>query len=139
MRTTTVRTGGWASGIQSARSGELLVPAARPSFVSLMLVNLARLVARVLRGACRHPVGVTLALGGLYALHVGGPRLLALVLVVASVALAGWRRTHEASFRRFVGSAYRSAAVYGRRWQPAMVACGLSVNLDGVEYLPRVV
>lgn len=138
MRTTTVRTGGWASGIQSARSGELLVPAARPSFVSLMLVNLARLVARVLRGACRHPVGVTLALGGLYALHVGGPRLLALVLVVASVALAGWRRTHEASFRRFVGSAYRSAAVYGRRWQPAMVACGLSVNLDGVEYLPRV-
>ena len=88
MRTTTVRTGGWASGIQGARSGEFFVPAAQPSFLSLLLVNLARLAVRALRGACRHPVGFTLALGGLYVLHVGGPRALVLVAVAALVAVA---------------------------------------------------
>jgi S-DNA-T family DNA segregation ATPase FtsK/SpoIIIE len=138
MRTTTVRTGGWVSGIQGARSGELLVPAARPSFLSLLLVNLTRLVARALRGAYRHPVAVTLAVGGLYVLHVGGARALVLIVAAALVAGAVWRRAHEASFRRWIGSAYRSAVVYARRWQPAMVTCGLSVHLDGVEYVPRV-
>jgi hypothetical protein len=37
-----------------------------------------------------------------------------------------------------VVSRWRAALVYRRRWQPAMVTCGLAVQAEDREYLPKI-
>lgn len=138
MRSSSLRPSGWVSGLRSSRSGELLVPVSRPSLLGLLLVNVGRVVSRLVRTACHHPLATLLLLGGTGLLHVAGPRALVPALVLLGVVCLVWWRAHPRTFRRVVVSPYRAAVVYGRLWQPAMVTCGLDVRMDGVEYLPRV-
>ena len=138
MRTSSIRPGGWASGMHSSRSNELVVPVARPSLLTVVTVNLLRLLGAVARWVGRHPVA-SLVLGtAVIVLQYFGSR--GLVVAAGSTLCLGacWWRLGPRSFRRWVVSPYRAAVVYGRRWHPAMVTCGLAVVLDGTEYLPRV-
>ena len=51
-----------------------------------------------------------------------------------------WWRWRESFTHRVLWSlrgAWRGRFVYGFAWQPAMVTTGLAVNLDGAEYLPK--
>jgi S-DNA-T family DNA segregation ATPase FtsK/SpoIIIE len=61
------------------------------------------------------------------------------LLVIAGLAVWWWR--WRESFTRHVAwtmrGAWRCRVVYGFGWQPAMATTGLGVNLDGAEYLPR--
>lgn len=52
-----------------------------------------------------------------------------------------WWRWRESFIRRVawaVRGAWRGRVVYRFAWQPAMVTTGLSVTLDGTEYMPKV-
>lgn len=138
MRTSSMRTGGWASGMHSSRSNELLVPVARPSLLTVVTVNLLRLLGAVARWVGRHPVASLVLGAAVIVLQYFGSR--GIVVAAGSTLSLGacWWRLRPRSFRRWVVSPYRAAVVYGRRWHPAMVTCGLAVVLDGREYLPRV-
>ena len=56
----------------------------------------------------------------------------------ATATLVLWRRQQPDSYRRIVVSRWRAALVYRRRWQPAMVTCGLAVQAEDREYLPKI-
>jgi S-DNA-T family DNA segregation ATPase FtsK/SpoIIIE len=124
--------------MRGSKANELIVVQPRPSFWTVMVTNACRLLGRLILWVTRHPgtAGV-LVLVLLLWLWLG---LLGLgaVLVCATASLAGWRWLHPATFRRVVVSRWRGVWVYRRCWQPAMHTCGLSVDLDGREYLPRV-
>lgn len=138
MRTTSMSTGGMGTGLRGARSGELILPVARPSLLWVLVVNTARLGIRLGRWAARHPVGtMSLVVAGLIQATTGIRGFLVGAITVCP-ALIAWARLHRQSFRRVVISPCRAAVVYARWWQPAMVTCGLAVVLDGAEYLPRV-
>lgn len=138
MRTSSIRTGSWASGMHSSRSNELMVPVARPSLLTVLTINLLRLLGALARWVGRHPVVSLLVLLAFVVLRQFGVGGLLLSTGAAVSVGVGWWRVRPRSFRRWVVSPYRAAVVYGRRWQPAMVTCGLAVQLDGTEYLPRV-
>ena len=94
----------------------------------------------------RNPLAVTLVIVGLVVVRVTatrGPLLVLSVAAVAALALTMWRHIHAESFVRLVvwrvRGLWRSAAVYRWVWQPAMVTAGLSIRVDGTEYLPRLV
>ncbi|MGL5862366.1 MAG: hypothetical protein ACRCY9_14030, partial [Phycicoccus sp.] len=138
MRTSSVRVGGWANGLHGSRSTELMVPVSRPSLLVVALVNLLRMTGALARLAARHPLlTFVLVLVG-YVLYLDGIRGVILATALAAGLLVGWWRGHPRSFWRLVVSPWRGALIYARRWQPAMVTCGLSTSLDGTEYLPRV-
>lgn len=138
MRSASVRPVGMVNGLRSSRSGELLVPVSRPSLLGLLLINLARVVGRLVVGAFRHPIAVLFLAAAVAVLRSRGPLGLAIVTGVSLAGLVAWWRLHAASFRRVVVSQFRAAFVYARMWQPAMVTCGLDTRMGGVEYLPRV-
>jgi S-DNA-T family DNA segregation ATPase FtsK/SpoIIIE len=126
------------TGLRSSRSGEILVPVSRQSLLGLLLVNLARLIGRLLVWACLHPVAVLVLGSAVAVLRSYGPRGLAIGAAVVVVLLVVWWRAHPVTFRRVVVSSLRAAFVYARMWQPAMVMCGLDTRMGGVEYLPKV-
>jgi DNA segregation ATPase FtsK/SpoIIIE, S-DNA-T family len=72
-----------------------------------------------------------------------GPIVLAALVTVIAVGLAGWWRAHPDSFHRTAGRVllglWRSFWAYGVRWRTAMMLSGLGGRFDGNEYLPRVV
>ena len=138
MRTTSVHPGAVAGGMRGTKSAELVALHPRPSLGLVILRNVLRLLGLLLVGMARHPVTTTTT-----ALLVGtwlltGP--IGVLVLVASVAasLVSWRRLRPQSFRRLVVSRWRAALVYRRRWQPAMVNCGLAVLAENREYLPRI-
>jgi DNA segregation ATPase FtsK/SpoIIIE, S-DNA-T family len=56
----------------------------------------------------------------------------------AAGTLVLWRQLQPDSYRRLVVSRWRGAVIYRRRWQPAMVTCGLAVQAEDREYLPKI-
>ncbi|HET7388896.1 MAG TPA: FtsK/SpoIIIE domain-containing protein [Nocardioidaceae bacterium] len=102
------------------------------------MLAVATLVGRLLMLALGHPV-VTLMLVVLGWVSVVAGVGWAVALLTGLVAgLLVWRWLHRASYRRLVTSRVRAAWVYRRRWQPAMVTCGLATTVNGQEYLPSI-
>jgi S-DNA-T family DNA segregation ATPase FtsK/SpoIIIE len=103
---------------------------------TVVALNLAQLVGRLLAWLTRHPAAVlVLALVGTGYVVGGAAALLVLVAGTAG-GLVAWRRWHPASFRQVVVSRWRGFWLYRRRWQPAMVTCGLAATVHDREYLP---
>jgi S-DNA-T family DNA segregation ATPase FtsK/SpoIIIE len=137
-RTATYGTGGLAGGMRGSKANELIVVQPRPSFWTVLATNLCRLLGRLVLLATRHPgTAGTLVLVVLLWLALGVLGLGA-VLGCAAGSLALWRWLRPTTFRGVVVSRWRGVWVYRRCWQPAMHTCGLSVDLNGREYLPRV-
>lgn len=137
-RTATRGTGGLAGGMRGSKANELIVVQPRPSFWTVMATNACRLLGRLILWATRHPdTAGSLILVLVLWLSLGLLGLTAL-LGCAAASLAAWRWLHPVTFRRVVVSRWRGVWVYRRCWQPAMHTCGLSVDLHGREYLPRV-
>jgi S-DNA-T family DNA segregation ATPase FtsK/SpoIIIE len=63
--------------------------------------------------------------------------LAALLVAVLGIWWWGWRESFTRRVLWSLRGAWRSGMVYGFAWQPAMVTTGLAVNLDGNEYLPK--
>src|SRR3712207_5999523 len=72
-----------------------------------------------------------------------GPALAITVTAIVLIVLVAWRWRWPESFTRVVvcrpRGVWRAASVYRYVWQPAMVATGLAIRVDGTEYLPRIV
>ncbi len=136
-RTATFGTGRLAGGMRGSKANELLVIQPRPSLTTVVLTNLVRLLGLGLAWLIRHPgtAGTILLTWWLLAwLGAGG---LAVTAALSVVGVMLWRRLHPVSYRRLVVSRWRGIWVYRRCWQPAMHTCGLSVDANGREYLPR--
>lgn len=131
-------TGGLVGGMRGSKANELIVLQPRPSLFTVVVLNLARLLGQLTGWVARHPSAVVVAVavaavGALGGLHgVGG------LFGAGVVVLWVWRRWHRSSYRRLVVSRWRAFWVYRRRWQPAMHTCGLSAQVGGREYLPRI-
>jgi S-DNA-T family DNA segregation ATPase FtsK/SpoIIIE len=124
--------------MRGSTTREFVVAPHRPSLVTLVLKNLGILLAAGVILAVRHPaIASGLMLTGIAFVWLGGVGIVVLV-VVAVGGLLGWRRWHRRSYRRVVTSRYRGAMIYRRRWQPAMVTCGLAAHVNGREYLPTI-
>src|SRR5680860_37177 len=138
MRTKDVRTGTLLGGMRGDRSGELQLIAPTPTLTTVLAVNLTRLTARLVRAAAKHPLAlaVLVALAGVWVL-VGWPGVLALLLA-AGAGLPAWWRCSPETYRLVVVARWRHVCVYGRWWQPAMVTCGLALEVNGREYLPKI-
>jgi DNA segregation ATPase FtsK/SpoIIIE, S-DNA-T family len=136
-RTATFGTGGLAGGMRGSKANELLVIQPRPTLTTVILTNLVRLLGLGLGWLIRHPgtAGTILLTWWLLAWLGAGGLAVTAALSVAGVML--WRRLHPVSYRRLVVSRWRGIWVYRRCWQPAMHTCGLSVDANGREYLPR--
>ena len=138
MRTKDVRTGTLFGGMRGDRSSELQLIAPTPTLASVVLVNLTRLVGRLVMAAAKHPLALAavVVLASLMVL-VGWVGPLAVGLAVL-VVLPAWRRLGPGSYRRVVTSRWRQVWTYARWWQPAMVTCGLAQEMNGREYLPKI-
>jgi DNA segregation ATPase FtsK/SpoIIIE, S-DNA-T family len=138
MRTTNVHPGAVAGGMRGARSAELVALHPRPSLGLVIIRNLARLLALLMVGLVRHPVTTVVCALVVTIWLVTG--LLGVIALVASavVSLVSWGRLWPDSCRRLVVSRWRGAVIYRRRWQPAMVTCGLAVQAEDREYLPQI-
>jgi DNA segregation ATPase FtsK/SpoIIIE, S-DNA-T family len=138
MRTTDIHPVAVAGGMRGTRSAELVAVHPRPGLGLVLLRNLVRLLGLLLMGMVRHPVTTTtVTLLATTWLVAGTFGLLTLIMAMAA-ALILWRRSRPDSYRRLVVSRWRAALVYRRRWQPAMVTCGLAVQAEDREYLPRI-
>ena len=94
----------------------------------------------------RRPAALALALLAIAAGWVtakSGPAPVLAVVAVVGEALVIWRHVHPRSFQSMVvcrvRGVWRSGSVYRWAWQPAMVATGLAIRVDGAEYLPKIV
>ncbi len=138
MRTTNVHPGAVAGGMRGTKSAELVTLHPRPSLGLVLLRNLVRLIGLAVVGMIRHPVTTTAAVVMLAVWLVAG-LLGVLTLVIATTAsLVLWARRWPDSYRRRVVSRWRGALIYRRCWQPAMVTCGLAVQAEDREYLPKI-
>jgi S-DNA-T family DNA segregation ATPase FtsK/SpoIIIE len=137
-RTAAFGTGGLTGGMRGSKANELIVVQPRPTLTTVLLTNLCRLLGRLVVWASKHPASAAgLVVATALWFWVGATGLGATALL-AVVGLLTWRRMHPGSFRLLVVSRWRGVWVYRRRWQPAMHTCGLSVDLNAREYLPRV-
>lgn len=136
-KTATFGTGGIAGGMRGAKASELVVIQPRPTLITVVLTNLARLLGMLVGWVLRHPVGAALAVAAWLVFSLLGGRGAALGLILVVAGLLAWRRWHRDSYRRLVVSRWRSFWTYRRLWQPAMHTCGLSVSTSSREYLPR--
>ena len=138
MRTTNLHPGAVAGGMRGTKSAELVALHPRPSLGLVILRNLFRLLGLVLVGMARHPA-TTAACTMVFAtwLVAGIVGVVGLVATGAAT-LVLWHRQRPDSLRRLVVSRWRAALVYRRRWQPAMVTCGLAVQAEDREYLPKI-
>jgi S-DNA-T family DNA segregation ATPase FtsK/SpoIIIE len=137
MRPTSLRTTGMA-GMRGTRPAEVAVPIGSPSLLGILALELARLAARLLAGAARHPLATVLVVALVLVTRSAGLAGLVAAVTLLVVSLVVWRRLHSASYRRKVTTPYRATVVYRRRWQPAMVSCGLATVLDGHQFLPTI-
>ncbi|WP_246131246.1 FtsK/SpoIIIE domain-containing protein [Cellulomonas aerilata] len=94
----------------------------------------------------RRPGAVTvvgLVLVALWVTVAHGPLPVLAVVAVAGSTLLIWSHVHPGSFAPVVvwraRGLWRAGSVYRWAWQPAMVATGLAMRVDGTEYLPRIV
>lgn len=138
MRTTNVHAGALTGGMRGDKSGDLLLAKPRPSLLTVLVVNAARIVGRLAIWLLRHPVTAS-ALVVLAALWANAGLLgVGLALAFTATALVAWRSLRPDSYRRVVVSRWRGVMVYRRCWQPAMHTTGLSATVNGREYLPTI-
>ena len=138
MRTTKMHPGAVAGGMRGTKSAELVALHPRPSLGLILIRNLLRLVALMAVGMTRHPVTTALSTV-VFGTWLAAGSVGVVVLVATAVgSLVLWRRLRPRSFRRRVVSRWRGAVIYRRRWQPAMVTCGLAVQAEDREYLPKI-
>ena len=104
----------------------------------LLVANVVRGLWRLFVLPIRHPAATTVGFVAVAVFLATGVRGLLVTLGASVAALIVWGRARPASYTRIVTSRYRWTTVYARRWQPAMVTCGLAARLDGEEYLPRI-
>ena len=135
MRTTTLRSG---AGMRGGKTPQLVMIQPRPTLAAVIVTNLVRITGRLLRWLTEHAAAAGVILGLVLCLVLVGWVGTLAALVLLGCALTCWRRLRPHSFRRVVTSRWRSVAVYGRCWQPAMVTCGLAARLGYEEYLPRI-
>jgi S-DNA-T family DNA segregation ATPase FtsK/SpoIIIE len=135
MRVTDVRSG---FGMRGQETPQLVMIQPRPSLAVVLVTNLVRLLRRQVGWAVRHPAASGLALGLVIVAAVAGWAGLVATCVGVGLGLVVWARLYPGSFRRVVGVRWRAALVYRRRWQPAMVTCGLAATVGAREYLPRI-
>ncbi len=123
-----------------------------PGFVAVLPLRwfvigwLGRRIGAAVAALFRRPgllvVLVGVGLGGLRLWSGSIVPVLACLLGVLST-LGLWALLGRGSFDRCVAwplrSARRRRRVYRKRWEPALVTADLSVTLDGVRYLPRLV
>ncbi|HET7386296.1 MAG TPA: FtsK/SpoIIIE domain-containing protein [Nocardioidaceae bacterium] len=127
-----------AVGMRGSRSPEPMEAYEAPGVTEALMLAVARLVGRLLTTALAHPV-VTLSLVVLsWVTAVAGVGWAIAMLTGLAAGLLVWRQLHRASYRRLVTSRVRGTWVYRRRWQPAMVTCGLVAMVNGREYLPSI-
>jgi DNA segregation ATPase FtsK/SpoIIIE, S-DNA-T family len=138
MRTTNVYPGAVAGGMRGARSAELVALHPRPSLGLVLIRNLFRLLGLLLVGMARHPVTTTACTLAFTTWLAAGAVGVAVFAASVATALMLWRRLRPDSYRRLVVSRWRGAVIYRRRWQPAMVNCGLAVQAEDREYLPKI-
>jgi DNA segregation ATPase FtsK/SpoIIIE, S-DNA-T family len=105
----------------------------------VILVQLARLLGRLVRLIARHPLAASvLALVTVIWVKLGWVTLVALVLA-AAVMLAAWRWCWPVSFTRWAGRPARSkwrSWCYRRRWAAVLVIAGLAPWYQGRTLLP---
>lgn len=135
-RTARFGTGGLAGGMRGSKVNELIVVQPRPTLFTVTVLNLARLLGLVAAWAARNPSVVVAVSTAVVVWAVAGLAGLGLLLVAMAAGLWLWRRWHGASYLRLVVSRWRGFWIYRRRWQPAMHTCGLTVEINGREYLP---
>jgi S-DNA-T family DNA segregation ATPase FtsK/SpoIIIE len=123
--------------MRGSKASELVVIQPRPTLTTVILTNLARLVGRLIGWVLRHPGSACTFLLAWWLLAWLGAGGLAISAAVGGGGVLLWRRLHVASYRRLVVSRWRGFWLYRRCWQPAMHTCGLSVDANGREYLPR--
>jgi S-DNA-T family DNA segregation ATPase FtsK/SpoIIIE len=114
-------------------------PVYRTPFAIVAVVQLARLMGRLMRFLARHPLAVLVVIVGVLLWRVlGWPGVTALVLS-AVLALLIWQWRFPSSFTRFVAAPVRSrwrAWQYRRRWEPVMTIGGLAPMYQGRVLLP---
>jgi len=136
MRVTNVHAG--IGGMRGRQTPQLVMVQPRPTVTTVVLVNLARLLARLVGVMIGHAMISGLVLVLLVLVWRIGFVGLLVASGLSSVVLVAWSRWSPASFRRVVVSHWRGVLLYRRRWQPAMVTCGLSMRIGEREYLPQV-
>jgi S-DNA-T family DNA segregation ATPase FtsK/SpoIIIE len=136
MRMTNVHTG--LGGMRGRQTPQLVMVQPRPTLTTVLVVNTCRLLGRLVGWVCAHPTGTVLVLGFTLLVALVGLAGLAVGLAAAVVLLLAWRRSRPLSYRRVVVSRSRSFWLYRRRWQPAMVTCGLATRVGDREFLPRI-
>ncbi|WP_169570600.1 FtsK/SpoIIIE domain-containing protein [Nocardioides insulae] len=140
MRVTSHNTG--LGGMRGRQTPQLVTVQPRPTLGTVVVVNAARLVGRLLRWLCHHPLVTGPMLAVVVLLRLLGTTGVAHVLLAGTVGLAAglvvWRDRWPASFRRVLASRWRALVVYRRLWQPAMVTCGLATTVGEREYLPEI-
>ncbi|MGH8892480.1 MAG: FtsK/SpoIIIE domain-containing protein [Actinomycetes bacterium] len=122
----------------SSSNDRLVAPVLRPTLLTIIALNVFRLLRRGARFAARHPVGTGVLVCIAALARLSGLLGLVLPFFVAVALLFGWARIHPASYRRVVVSRWRWFWIYRYKWQPAMVTCGLAVHLSDREYLPKI-
>jgi DNA segregation ATPase FtsK/SpoIIIE, S-DNA-T family len=126
------------TSMRGTRSRESVHVADRQAASVAVTLGMLRLVGELIVWLARHPVTTVIAAVLVGVCASAGPLVTAVLVVLAVVGLWCWRRWHAASFRRLVTSRWRTCVVYRRRWQPAMVTCGLASIVNGREFTPTV-
>ena len=132
--------------MSTSRPVRLNVAKVRVPLSAVLAVWAGRRVAAGGWWLLRHPftvLGVVAVLVAGRFLATSEPSPVLAVLVVPVFVLVGWWRLHPTSFARLVlwrvWGTWRAARVYRRLWQLAMVTTDLTVRVEGVEHLPKVV
>ena len=128
-------------GMRGSRTAEVAVLPRRRGVVEVALVNLGRLVWRLVAALLRHPVLTGAVVIVAWAVHSWGPQVVGGILLALGAGLGVARRRWPDRFERHVGrrvrAGWRRAWVYARHWQPAMVLSGLANRFGDREWLPR--
>jgi DNA segregation ATPase FtsK/SpoIIIE, S-DNA-T family len=114
-------------------------PVYRTPFVFVAIVQVARLVWRLIRFLARHPVAVLAVVGGIVLWRVIGGAGLLVLAASTVVVLVVWRWRFPASFARFIGTPVRGrwrAWHYRRRWGAVMTIGRLAPAYQGRILLP---
>jgi S-DNA-T family DNA segregation ATPase FtsK/SpoIIIE len=123
----------------------LNVARVRVPLTAVLVAWASRRLAAGVWWVMRRPVAVAAALLVLVAFWVTtahGPLPVLAVVAVAGSTLLMWSHVAPGSFLAVVTwrvrGMWRAGSVYRWAWQPAMVATGLAMRVDGTEYLPKI-
>jgi len=136
MRVTNVHTG--LGGMRGRQTPQLVMVQPRPTLATVLVVNTARLLGRLAAWMCGHLATTGVLLMLVLSFRAVGLTGLVAGVVSLTVGLVAWNRIGPRSYRRMVLSRWRAVLLYRRRWQPAMVTCGLAARVGDRQFLPRI-